>query len=114
LSKFASSRYRRGRSKTWLKTKCFAESELTLLASTATARPQPNVRSAPSQRVVSLPMQDQLSLLCASRPESPNSTRSVQRFNGWGIVMHAGWSLSSRWRWSTSPLAEAYYGTQPW
>jgi bifunctional non-homologous end joining protein LigD len=31
VSKFASSRYRSGRSKTWLKTKCFTESELTLL-----------------------------------------------------------------------------------
>jgi ATP-dependent DNA ligase len=31
VSKLASSPYRSGRSKTWLKTKCFAESELTLL-----------------------------------------------------------------------------------
>jgi bifunctional non-homologous end joining protein LigD len=31
VSKLATSRYRSGRSKTWLKTKCFAESELTLL-----------------------------------------------------------------------------------
>jgi len=30
VSKLATSRYRSGRSKTWLKTKCFAESELTL------------------------------------------------------------------------------------
>ena len=31
MSKLATSRYRSGRSKTWLKTKCFTESELTLL-----------------------------------------------------------------------------------
>ena len=31
VSKYASSRYRSGRSKTWLKTKCFTESELTLV-----------------------------------------------------------------------------------
>jgi len=31
VSKRASSRYRSGRSKTWLKTKCFTESELTLV-----------------------------------------------------------------------------------
>jgi bifunctional non-homologous end joining protein LigD len=31
VSKLATSRYRSGRSKTWLKTKCFTESELTLL-----------------------------------------------------------------------------------
>ena len=31
VSKRASSHYRSGRSKTWLKTKCFTESELTLL-----------------------------------------------------------------------------------
>jgi len=31
VSKLANSRYRSGRSRTWLKTKCFAESELTLL-----------------------------------------------------------------------------------
>jgi bifunctional non-homologous end joining protein LigD len=31
VSKLANSRYRSGRSKTWLKTKCFTESELTLL-----------------------------------------------------------------------------------
>jgi bifunctional non-homologous end joining protein LigD len=31
VSKLATSRYRSGRSKTWLKTKCFAESELTLV-----------------------------------------------------------------------------------
>jgi ATP-dependent DNA ligase len=31
VSKVASSRYRSARSKTWLKTKCFTESELTLL-----------------------------------------------------------------------------------
>src|SRR6185437_14216905 len=31
VSKLATSRYRSGRSKTWLKTKCFTESQLTLL-----------------------------------------------------------------------------------
>jgi bifunctional non-homologous end joining protein LigD len=31
VSKLATSRYLSGRSKTWLKTKCFAESDLTLL-----------------------------------------------------------------------------------
>src|SRR4026208_1324986 len=47
------------------------------LVSTATAKPEPNVRSLPSQNVGSLSMQDQLSLLCVEnrerilRPGSP-------------------------------------------
>jgi bifunctional non-homologous end joining protein LigD len=39
VSKFASSRYRSGRSKTWLKTKCFTESSLSTSAQTGTAKP---------------------------------------------------------------------------
>jgi bifunctional non-homologous end joining protein LigD len=39
VSKLASSRYRSGRSKTWLKTKCFTESSLSTSAQTGTAKP---------------------------------------------------------------------------
>jgi DNA ligase D-like protein (predicted ligase) len=88
VSKLATSRYRSGRSKTWLKTKCFAESELTLLGIAVTARPERSVHFLPSQNVATLSMQDQLSSRFAqkharsSRLGSPNSSWTVRCFHG--------------------------------
>jgi ATP-dependent DNA ligase len=64
------------------------KASLRSLALTATVRPEPNVRSLPSQNMASLSMQDQLSLLYAenhgriSRLGSPDSNRSDQCFHG--------------------------------
>jgi hypothetical protein len=74
------------------------------LASTVTARPEPRVRSLPSQSVVSLSMQDQLSSRFvqqharSSAPGSQNSNKNVRCFLGCGIEMHIGSDPNSHLR----------------
>ena len=74
------------------------------LASTVTARPEPRVRFLPSQSVVSLSMQDQLSSRFvqqharSSAPGSPNSNKNVRCFLGCGIEMHIGSDPNSHLR----------------
>src|SRR5262245_40493855 len=50
VSKLATSRYRSGRSKTWLKTKCFTESEFLLLGIDRDRKTMPPVRFSPRHR----------------------------------------------------------------
>jgi hypothetical protein len=96
VSKLATSRYRSGRSKTCSRPSALPKANSSCLASTVTARPEPRVRSLPSQSVVSLSMQDQLSSRFvqqharSSAPGSQNSNKNVLCFLGCGIEMHIG------------------------
>jgi hypothetical protein len=61
VSKLATSRYRAVEARLGSRLSALPKASLRFSASTATARPEPNVRSSPNQNVGSLSMQDQLS-----------------------------------------------------
>jgi bifunctional non-homologous end joining protein LigD len=104
VSKLATSRYRSGRSKTWLKTKCFTESEFFLLGIDRDRKTgAPRALLAKSERGQFI-MQDQLSSRFvqqharSSAPGSQNSNKNVRCFLGWGIEMHIGSDPNSHLR----------------
>jgi bifunctional non-homologous end joining protein LigD len=104
VSKLATSRYRSGRSKTWLKTKCFTESEFFLLGIDRDRKTEaPRALLAKSERGQFI-MQDQLSSRFvqqharSSAPGSQNSNKNVRCFLGCGIEMHIGSDPNSHLR----------------